>query len=103
MDDLEKKIIGSPKVCEICKDANPKVLSPCTICYMVFYCSEKHANQDSIRHRKFCPEYFLSLQCYHLMASKGMPLPGATPFKIPTVSEYKPMSGTIKDYIKPTF
>ncbi|CAL4100920.1 unnamed protein product [Meganyctiphanes norvegica] len=99
LDFIETKILMCPKVCEICKDANPAVLIPCKICYMVFYCSEKHANQDFVKHRKFCREYFLSLLCYHLVATKGMPLPGNMPFTIPTVSEYKPMSGTMKDYI----
>ncbi|CAL4245711.1 unnamed protein product, partial [Meganyctiphanes norvegica] len=102
-DILETKILTSPKVCEICKDANPAVLMPCKICYMVFYCSEKHANQDSVKHMMFCQEYFLSLQCYQLVSTEGMPLPGAMPFRIPTVSEYKPMKGTMKDYIKSSF
>lgn len=103
MDDLEIKIVMTSKVCEICKVPNHAVLKPCKMCYMVFYCSENHNSEDSRRHSKVCPEYFLSFQCYHLVATKGMPLPGAMPFKVPVVSRYKPMSGTLKDYIKPTF
>ncbi|CAL4138901.1 unnamed protein product, partial [Meganyctiphanes norvegica] len=102
-DDLEIQILWNPKVCEICKDSDPVALKPCKICYRVYYCSKKHAKRDSLVHRKLCPEFLLSLQCYNLIATKGIPIPSAKPFRIPTVSEYKPMSGTMKDYVKTTF
>ncbi|CAL4063517.1 unnamed protein product, partial [Meganyctiphanes norvegica] len=104
LDALEGKIIQSSKVCLICKSTKHADLKPCKICYLVFYCSEDHANQDSVRHSKFCPEYLLTLKCYHLVATEGMPLAGAMPFRLPRVSEYKAISGTtMKDYAKPTF
>jgi len=102
LDALEASTLLNPKVCEICKDADPTVLKPCEICCMVFYCSKDHSHQDSVRHAKICPAYLLALQCYQLITTKGLPIPRLH-YKMATVSEYKPLTGTMKDYIRPIF
>ncbi|CAD7080930.1 unnamed protein product [Hermetia illucens] len=40
-------------LCQVCKEC-PKTLLPCNVCQMVFYCSEKHMNEDKIKHMSFC-------------------------------------------------
>jgi len=102
LDALEASSLLNPKVCEICKDADPAVLKPCEICYRVFYCSKEHAHQDYVKHAKLCPAFLLTLQCYQLITTKGLPIPRLH-YKMSTVSEYKPLTGTMKDYIRPIF
>ncbi|CAL4063513.1 unnamed protein product, partial [Meganyctiphanes norvegica] len=101
---LEAKTVHFSKLCEICKSAKHAVLKPCKVYYMVFYCSMDHANQDSVRHNKFCQEYLFSRKCGHLRETEGIPVPGSMPFSISRASEYKAISGsTMKDYATPTF
>jgi len=102
LDALETLTLLCPKLCDVCKEANPAVLKPCDICYRVFYCSKEHANLDYARHKTYCPDYLLTLQCYQLVATKGIPIPRNIYYRTSTVSEYKPITGTTKDYLPPT-
>lgn len=47
-------MIDFPKICNICREYDPKKLTDCSKCEGVSYCSDNHKNLDATNHSQIC-------------------------------------------------
>ncbi|XP_071547653.1 putative protein MSS51 homolog, mitochondrial isoform X2 [Panulirus ornatus] len=94
---FENEILLFPRVCEVCKEAEPSKIIDCPNCHSVFYCSDSHCSQDAERHEKWCYKYLLCIQCDIWEARKGIP---DLPFPSKVDKEYKKLPAKMIDHLK---
>lgn len=97
LDMFEDEILLFPRVCEVCKEAEPSRIFDCPNCHSVFYCSDLHYSQDAERHDIWCYRYLLCIECDILESKKGIL---DLPFPSEVDQEYKKLPAKMMDHLK---